>query len=935
MDSLTIRATELTIGENGLAKMPTPLPTLSAYTYCANFTADEALAYNADRIEFSKPVPVYVNNFLNIPTGMLIPVGFLNEKTGLWEANKDGLVVKVIGIDGNQQAILDVQGYSVAATSDQLTHLNINNTELASIAQKFQIGESFWRVQIKHFSFYDFNPNSPRLPPTSPPTMVAGGGPGGGGGSGGGNGGGGGGGGGGGSGSGGPGGGPPGGPPGEPPGGCDASTASVTGCFIQPASQTLGENIPLHGIDFNLNYISSRSKSSLGANAISMNVFPTLNLQGTAIQAAEISIEIGSKKITQTFNSPQLNTIYNYSWDGLDEFGRQVNSSTNATLTTTYYVQNRYALQRYDGFDTSSFNNPPSAANSNIIVAGRSELTPISSVLNVTLSSPFDMSRSSAVKQFNGWSIDPLHSYDPLSQILYKGDTSTFKAVRFFPSVSNLAGNGSNAVSGNNQAAVLAGLNSPADVTVDAAGNIYYTDSLASVIRKIDKNGIIFHVAGNGDINDYTTNNNDIALNAGIGEPVGIRVTEIGEIFFTDKRFSVVRKIDKDGIISIVAGTGVAGFSNDNDLATQAQLNKPEGLTLAGDGSIYICDSNNARIRRISTTGIISTLSHLPQQPKFGAFDQSGNFYFTTNNKIYKLTTNGLTEEFAGSNSDGFYGPNIENMLARNYYMQPVGIAVDEKNNILFTDIYKTAIRKISPDNTVQTMINESGVAGFNGNTIARNTKLNSPSGLWIDSENNLLIADQSNHRVRKYSSGLPNKFPASIASNDGNEIYYFNNLGQHTHTMRADTNALKLTFVYDTNKNLIQIKDSYQKTTTFNRDANGNLTSIVGPFGQTYEITLDSNNYIAQVKNPLNNSYQMTYSSTGLLTSFKKPEGNTSLYEYNSDGYLNKATEPDGSFKTLVRNGNSVTLTNATGLVSKYEVNDDPSNNLFADLAG
>ena len=926
MNSLTIRATELTVGDNGFEKMPAPLPALTAYTYCANFTADEAQAYNADRIEFSKPVPVYVDNFLNIPVGMLIPVGYLNEKTGLWESNKDGLVVKVIGLDGNQQAILDVQGYNIAATTDQLTHLNINASELSSIAQKFQVGSSFWRVEIKHFSFYDFNPNNPRIP-TGLPRYIAGNNSGGGGGHGGGNAGAGAGGGGGGGG----GGPPPGGPPEDPP--CNAATASVTGCFIQPASQTLGENIPLEGISFNLNYISSRSKSSLGANEISIDVFPTLALEGTPIQSAEVSIEIGSKKITQTFSSPQLNTMYSYSWDGLDEFGRQVNSSANATITTTYYVQNRYALQRYAGFDTSSFNNPSSAASSNIIVNGRSELAPIVNAFNVTLSSPFDMIRSSGFKQFNGWSIDPLHSYDPLSQILYKGTTETFKVARFFPSLSNIAGNGSTAVSGNNQAATLAGLNSPTDLTTDSAGNIFYTDAQASVIRKIDKNGVISHVAGNGDINDYTTNNNDLAVNAGIGEPVGIRITEIGEIFFTDRKNSVVRKIDAAGVISTIAGTGTAGYSNDNELATQAQLNKPEGLALAKDGSIYVCDTSNYRIRRISTTGIISTLSHVSQPPKFGTFDQNGNFYFTANIKIYKLTANGLTEEFAGSNGDGFYGPNVENMTARNYYMNPVGIAIDEKNNILFADIYKTAIRKITPERTIQTLVNESGLSGYNGSTIARNARLNEPSGLWLDSDKNLLIADKSNHRLRKYSAGLPNKFPASIASNDGNEIYYFNNLGQHTHTMRADTNAVKLSFIYDTDNNLIQIKDSYQKVTNLNRDANGNLKSIVGPYGQTHEIILDSNNYISQVKNPLNNSHQMTYSPTGLLLSFKKPEGNTATYEYNSSGFLTKATEPDGSAKTLVRNGSVVTLTNATGLVTKYDVNEDSSNNLFAVL--
>jgi len=157
VDSLTIRATEVTVGPDGASRMPGPLPPRSAYTYCADFTADEAIALGAESIQFSKPVPVYVDNFLNIPTGIPVPAGFFNQKTNSWEALKDGIVIKVLGVDSNNRAILDMNGTGNPAGSEYFAAHDITDSELEKIAQRFQSGQSFWRVRLSHFTEVDLN----------------------------------------------------------------------------------------------------------------------------------------------------------------------------------------------------------------------------------------------------------------------------------------------------------------------------------------------------------------------------------------------------------------------------------------------------------------------------------------------------------------------------------------------------------------------------------------------------------------------------------------------------------------------------------------------------------------------------------------------------------------------------------------------------------
>jgi RHS repeat-associated protein len=896
LSKLTIRATEVTFGSSGHDRMPAPLPPRSAYTYCADFTADEAQALNAESIEFSNPIPVYVDNHLNIPTGMGVPSGYFNKTTGLWESSNDGVIITLLGIDSNLKAQLDIEGNGNAANSQMLASWGITDSELQTIAQKFQPGQSFMRVRIKHFSFWDFNETGSEVGTEGSALrnfigsivnwsdgISSGFGP------------------------------------------NDPSNYTICpACAVDPRKQILFETIDLPGIDFKLHYSSDRSPGANTTNTISFNVFPSLGLSGEVLTKADVTVEIAGKVITENYDDPVLNTEFTYVWDGKDSMGRQVYESTEAAVTLSYYFWDRFAVAGSTEV-SQSFNNVAAGFKGMPILQQR--LYKLSQTKRVVLSPNMDRSRVENFRSFNGWSITPYHRYDVASKTLYTGSGKTFSNSKLFPVVTNVAGNGSPSSIGENVNANNASLNGPTDLTTDAAGNIFFTDADGSEIRKIDLQGIITHVAGNGNVNDYLTDNNGPALNAGIGKPYGIRVSELGEIYFTDSQNSLIRKIDVNGNISIIAGTGISGYSGDNGPAVNATLSAPSGLAIAADGSIFIADTNNYKIRKISSTGVISTFIDGYLYPKAVAVDRLGNVYFTNTLKVYLADTAGNVSIVAGNSNE--FGSYQELVDATGVTINPVSIALDKNNQLYITDAKSQAIRTVNANGKIQTVAGSLGT-GFNGNgLVARDTKFANLKGIWVDSYGAILVADQDNHRIRRVGSGLPDHFPAQIASPDGSEIYYFNEFGLHYSTKRADTGTVKYAFIHNTDGKLIQVKDAYEKITYINRNSEGNLTSIVGPYGQTYNIGLDSNNFLASISDPLNNTTRMTYSDGGLMKSFQRPEGNVSFYEYNPLGRINKTTEANGGSKTFVTLAadSSVKVQTSESVISNFKMSNDQAN--------
>lgn len=182
--------------------------------------------------------------------------------------------------------------------------------------------------------------------------------------------------------------------------------------------------------------------------------------------------------------------------------------------------------------------------------------------------------------------------------------------------ISTFAGTGTGGFSGDGGPATAAAISAPAGMAFDAQGNLYFSDLSNNRVRKVDLNGDITTVAGNG---SATYNGDGIqATNASLAGPRGLAVDSLGRIFIADATHHRVRMVDTNGVISTIAGTGTAGFTGDGGPATAAQFSFPSGVQVAGNGDVYVTDQNNHRVRRIIAP-VLTTLTGTVRNAATGA----------------------------------------------------------------------------------------------------------------------------------------------------------------------------------------------------------------------------------------------------------------------------------------------------------------------------
>ena len=284
--------------------------------------------------------------------------------------------------------------------------------------------------------------------------------------------------------------------------------------------------------------------------------------------------------------------------------------------------------------------------------------------------------------------------------------------------------------------------------------------------------GIISTVAGTG-ATGYTGQDGGSATAADLHFPVGVAVDSNNNIYFADSLNNCIRKVDAlVGNITTIAGTGIKGSSGDGGLARKAKLCHPWGVCIDHYDNIYIADTGNNKIRKVSAnSNIITTIAGNGNPGYYGddglcihskldspsdlVADSDGNLYFTdtNNNRIRKIDFKhgGIITTIAGTGGDGFRGDGGSAVLAELH--RPLGIALDTKGNIYFTDSCNHRIRKISTEDSIITTIAGRGDSGFSSDGIyATHTRLNLPWGITVDSMNNVYFSDSDNHRIRKVS---------------------------------------------------------------------------------------------------------------------------------------------------------------------------------------
>jgi trimeric autotransporter adhesin len=341
-----------------------------------------------------------------------------------------------------------------------------------------------------------------------------------------------------------------------------------------------------------------------------------------------------------------------------------------------------------------------------------------------------------------------------------------------------VAGNGTTGFSGDGGPATSAQLSAPSGVAVDPEGNLYIADRSNNRIRRVS-GGVITTVAGSGAVGEGAggfSGDNGPATSAQLDDPAGIALDSAGNLYIADVNNQRVRRVS-GGVITTVAGSGpvgvgTGGFSGDNGLATSAQLGDPEDVAVDSAGNLYIADTFNNRIRKVSG-GAITTVagdgmasfsgdngpatSAQLDGPQDVAVDSAGNLYIADEENFrIRKASNGVITTVAGGGIEypGDNGPATSADLP-----YPTGVAVDFAGNLYIADTSGDLIRRVSSG--VITTVAGNGNGGFSGdNGPATSAQLNLDGNaggttIAVDSVGNLYIADTLNNRIRKISNGV------------------------------------------------------------------------------------------------------------------------------------------------------------------------------------
>ncbi len=352
---------------------------------------------------------------------------------------------------------------------------------------------------------------------------------------------------------------------------------------------------------------------------------------------------------------------------------------------------------------------------------------------------------------------------------LYIADTGNHVIRLLSPAgtIITFAGTSIPGFAGDGAAATAARLFDPADVAVDFKGNVFIADTENNVIREVTTDGNISTVAGNRTAGNFAEGVD--ATSAFLSQPHGVAVDSAGSVYISDFGASRVRKVAQ-GKITTVAGTGVFGFSGDGSQAAKAQLANPWGVSVDSSGNLYIADFWNYRIRQVSSSGTISTVagnglvsysgdggqaaSAQLNGPRGAAVDAAGNLYIadTENHTVRRVTRSGVIANFAGNGSAGFAGDGSQAAGAQ--LSRPQAVTVDAAGNVYIADTGNHRVRAVSTSGVI-TSIAGNGSPGFGGDGgPAASAQLNAPRGLAVDASGNLYVADFNNNLVRKISNG-------------------------------------------------------------------------------------------------------------------------------------------------------------------------------------
>jgi len=319
--------------------------------------------------------------------------------------------------------------------------------------------------------------------------------------------------------------------------------------------------------------------------------------------------------------------------------------------------------------------------------------------------------------------------------------------------------------------------NGPLGVSVDTAGNVFVADNHNNTIRKVTSAGVVTTLAGTAGVGGSTDATGSAAR---FYNPYGVSVDTAGNVFVADQNNHTIRKVTSAGVVTTLAGT--AGSSGSTDATgSAARFASPFSVCVDSAGNVFVADSGNSTIRKVTSAGVVTTLAGTAgsvgstdatgSAARFNAttgvaVDTAGNVFVAdyNNHTIRKVTSAGVVTTLAGT--AGSSGSTDATGSAARFY-RPTGVSVDTAGNVFVADTNNHAIRKVTSAGVVTT---EAGLAGNSGsnNGLGSAARFYYPSGVSVDTAGNVFVADYNNHTIRNTATSSP----ATITLSDLSKTY-------------------------------------------------------------------------------------------------------------------------------------------------------------------
>ncbi|SDE69530.1 RHS repeat-associated core domain-containing protein, partial [Paenibacillus sp. cl123] len=848
-------------------------------------------------VTFDREVYHYLDNFIGFPAGETVPNAYYDREKGRWIASPNGKVIGIVS-ETNGLAGIDADGDGAADSAEQLAELGVTEEEQRKLAELYEPGKTLWRVPITHFTPYDHNwPYGPPGDSESPPDR---------------------------------------GPREKRKKEDDPckKKGSIIGC----QNQTLGQQIPIAGTPYMLNYMSEREEGYKAKSTLEIPVSDGRPLPDSLLSMS-VSIQIGGRLHRASF-APASNKTYTFEWDGKDAYGRELTGSHPYKVRIDYAYQAQYYPALAD-FQNSFGRLAAAGAVAFSLVRGSSAIN-VTRSWNGELESPRNPYAEAGVA---GWSLDAHHAYDEKMGRLQLGDgTVQTKQKKPFGEI-NLRGSG--------PGFSLAGYSAELEtMTTGLDGAVYFVAK-----NGLTRDQVVVRMDASGRLTKFSdtvySNSSRLAV-----DPQG-RV-----YLFSSTKSQILRKAKGQDEWEVVAGTGRIGGMEalpDGAPAKEVTFASIFNIAAGADGSVYFTshptrpgvrssNPHSLTLYKIGPDGILQTLSDVAAK---GRDDGPGDKTGIGQVELIRLGTDG---SLYISDTSANPSPNDVRSYTRVRRLSPDG-TLERVAGVLMGEagsraaahgVKATEAQFYFPYNGLGGSINKFFLDAQNRiyfRTGDRHVYRIGPDGLLEKQESPVQVMREAvrqfdligvfagggriesttnwNYEVKHFSI-RPDQEYSSVPDESGQFTYHFDNKFHYKGMADVLTGTMLTKLDYDEQGRLTRIADRNGHEVKIERDGTGKPAAIVGAGGQRTRLTIDEHGRLTEVVGPDGAAYRMTYDDGGLLQTFANPLNQISRYDYDAAGLLIRAENGAGGVQTLNRtdtdDGTTVTFTDADGRSTVYE---------------